>query len=134
MFNYQGWYDALSKPSWTPPGSTIGLIWTILYPIILASFVFVVYKYFKGELSRTVLAVFVLNLVFNLAFTPIQFGLKNLSLAAVDILLVLATIIASIFLVWPTFRLLAIAQIPYLLWVSTATILQLSITWMNRSK
>lgn len=134
MFDYKTWYDALLKPSWTPPGSTIGLIWSILYPIIAASVVYVIYKYWKGELSQTVLVVFLLNLFFNLLFTPIQFGLKNLYLASVDILLVLATIIASIVLVWPNFRYLALAQLPYLIWVATATILQLSITWMNRGK
>lgn len=134
MFDYKTWYDALLKPSWTPPGSTIGLIWSILYPIILASVIFVIYKYWKGELSRTVLVVFLLNLVFNLLFTPIQFGLKNLWLAAADILLVLGTIVASMVLVWPSFRYLALAQLPYLVWVSTATVLQLSITWSNRGK
>ncbi|NTW22858.1 tryptophan-rich sensory protein [Candidatus Falkowbacteria bacterium] len=134
MFDYKTWYDALLKPAWTPPGSTIGLIWSILYPIIAISIIFVVYKYWKGEISRTVLIVFLSNLVFNLLFTPIQFGLKNLWLAAIDILLVLGTIIASMILAWPYFRLLSLAQIPYLIWVATATTLQLSITWMNRGR
>lgn len=134
MFDYKTWYDALLKPSWTPPGSTIGLIWSILYPIIAASVIYVIYKYWKGELSRTVLVVFLLNLLFNLLFTPIQFGLKNLYLATADILLVLGTIIVGMILTWSNFRLLALAQLPYLIWVSTATILQLSITWLNRGR
>jgi tryptophan-rich sensory protein len=76
---------------------------------------------------------FAINLVANLAFTPIQFGLRNLTLAALDILVVWATILWMIAAVWKHYRWVAIAQVPYLAWVSIATVLQLSITWMNRS-
>jgi benzodiazapine receptor len=61
-----------------------------------------------------------------------QFGMRNLPLAAADILVVWATIIWCIVAVWPHFKWVAIAQGPYFLWVSLATVLQLSITWMNR--
>ena len=48
--DFRTWYDALSKPAWTPPPGTISLIWTILNPIILISFGFVIYKAFRGRL------------------------------------------------------------------------------------
>ncbi len=67
----------------------------------------------------------------NLPFTPIQFGLRNLPLASVDILVVWTTIIGTIVVVWPYYRWVAVVQVPYLVWVSLATSLQLSITWMN---
>jgi tryptophan-rich sensory protein len=70
--------------------------------------------------------------VFNAAFTPLQFGLKNNLLAAVDILLVLGTLIWAIVAIYPHARVLAYAQIPYLLWVSFATVLQLTITFLNK--
>jgi tryptophan-rich sensory protein len=75
---------------------------------------------------------FGINLAANLVFTPIQFGLRNLTLAALDILVVWATILWMIAAVWKHYRWVAIAQVPYLIWVSIATVLQLSITWMNR--
>jgi len=74
---------------------------------------------------------FALNLVFNLIFTPIQFGLKNNFLAAADILLVLATLIWAMIAIYPRNRSLAYIQIPYLAWVAFATVLQLTITYLN---
>ena len=72
------------------------------------------------------------NLVANLVFTPIQFGMRNLSLAAADIVVVWLTIIWMSIVVWKHYRWVSLAQIPYFVWVSLATILQLSITWHNR--
>lgn len=77
---------------------------------------------------------FALNLVFNLAFTPIQFGLKNNLLASIDILLVLGTLIWALYAVWHAttqLRWVVYANIPYVLWGSFATCLQLTITLLN---
>ena len=87
------WYNDLEKPRWTPEPSTIGLIWQILYPIILVTFGFVFVQAIRKKLPWKVALPFGINLVANLIFTPIQFGLRNLPLAAVDILVVWATII-----------------------------------------
>ena len=129
---WREWYDSLDKPSWTPEPATIGLIWQILYPIILFSIVFVAVQTARRRVTWRVLLPFALNLIFNLLFTPIQFGLQNLWLAAIDILLVWATIVWMMIAAWPHFRWLAVLQTPYLVWVSIATVLQLSITWWNR--
>lgn len=128
------WYNALQKPSWTPAPATIGLIWQILYPIILISFGFVFFQAFQGKISWIVVLPFAINLVANLIFTPIQFGMRNLPLATVDILIVWATIIWCVIAIWPHFRWVAFAQGPYFIWVSLATVLQLSITAMNWGK
>ena len=129
--DWMPWYESLAKPSWTPAPATIGLIWQILYPIIAVSFGFVFVQDVRGRLRQSSAAPFPVTLVANLLFTPIQFGLRNLPLAAVDILIVWATIIVSIVAVWRHYRWVAVAQIPYLIWVSLATVLQLSITLMN---
>lgn len=126
------WYNSLAKPSWTPSPSTIGLVWQFLYPVILITFLFVFVQAGRGKLGWRVALPFGINLVANLIFTPIQFGLRNLALASVDILIVWGTIAWMIWAIWPHARWVAIAQVPYLVWVSIATILQLSITWMNR--
>lgn len=128
------WYNTLEKPSWTPAPATIGLIWQILYPIILVSFGFIFFQTIRRRVSGLVALPFVLNLVANLIFTPIQFGMRNLPLAAADILIVWGTIIWCVIAVWPHFRWVAVAQIPYFIWVSLATVLQLSITLMNWGK
>ena len=76
---------------------------------------------------------FAINLVANLIFTPIQFGMRNLPLAAADILVIRGTILWIMLAVWPHYRWVAAAQVPYFVWVSIATVLQLAITWMNRA-
>jgi tryptophan-rich sensory protein len=133
MNDWMTWYNALEKPDWTPEPATIGLIWQILYPIIFVSFGFILVQAIRGNLPWAVVAPFAINLVANVVFTPIQFGMRNLPLAAVDILVVWGTIIWLMIVVWRHYRWVAFAQVPYLVWVSIATVLQLSITAMNWS-
>ncbi len=125
------WYNSLAKPSWTPAPSTISLIWTILYPIILVSFGFVFVQAFRGKVGWKVALPFAVNLVANLLFMPIFAGLRNVPLAAADILIVWASLLWCVVAVWPVYKWVAAAQVPYFVWVSTATVLQLSITAMN---
>lgn len=129
------WYSQLVKPPWAPPGWLFGPVWTVLYAIIAVSFGTVFYKAFKRQITWIVALPFVLNLIFNFAFTPVQFGLKNNYLASLDILLVLGTLIWALYSIWhAASKLLWIvgANIPYLLWVSFATVLQLTITFLNQ--
>jgi translocator protein len=128
----QQWYAALQKPSFAPPASWFGPVWAVLYVVIAISFGYVLVQCLRRRLPWAVFVPFGLNLLFNAAYTPIQFGLRNNLLASVDILLVLATLVWAMAVVWPRVRWVALVNIPYLLWVSFATLLQLSITWLNR--
>lgn len=132
MDNTYGAYQILQKPSWAPPGWLFGPVWTVLYILIAISFGVVFIKVFQKKLKPKVALPFALNLIFNFAFTPIQFGLKNNLLAAFDILLVLATLVWAIALIRKHVKWIAYIQIPYLLWVTFATFLQLTITYINR--
>ncbi|MCE9566579.1 MAG: tryptophan-rich sensory protein [Planctomycetes bacterium] len=95
------WYDSLSKPSWTPAHYTISLIWMILYPIILVSFGFVFVQSFRRTVPRRVAVPFAINLVANLLFMPLFAGLRNVPLAAADIVVVWATLVWCVVAVWP---------------------------------
>jgi len=130
--NTYNWYSQLIKPSWAPPSWLFGPAWTFLYALIAISFGKVFLMAWQKQISFMVVLPFILNLVFNFAFTPLQFGLKNNLLAAIDILLVLATLVWAIFAIYPHMRWIAYIQIPYLLWVSFATALQLTVTYLNR--
>lgn len=130
--DWMTWYNNLAKPTWTPSPGTIGLIWMILYPIILVTFGVVFVQAFRRQLPWRVAVPFAVNLVANLLFMPIFSGLRNVPLAAVDIVIVWGTIIWAAMAIWPQYRWVAVAQLPYFGWVSIATVLQLSITWMNR--
>ena len=133
MTDFSTWYDTLSKPKWTPAPSVIGTIWTIIYPLIAIATVATVVKVVRGDLPRIILIPLVLNLASNVAFTPIQFGLRNLPLATADIVVVLVTIVWWIALVWrPGSEWIALVLSPYLVWVSIASVLQVSITLANR--
>lgn len=129
------WYSQLIKPTWSPPAWLFGPVWTLLYTIIAISFGMVFYRAFIGRLAWVVALPFALNLLFNFAFTPIQFGLKNNLLASIDILLVLGTLIWALTALWhasPELRWVVYANIPYLLWGTFATCLQLTITQLNK--
>jgi tryptophan-rich sensory protein len=137
------WYAQLIKPSWAPPSWLFGPVWTVLYILIAVSYTKIFLLAWNKQISWWVVLPFVLNLVFNFLFSPIQFGLKNNLLAAADILLVLATIVWGLVALYGASLHLNIergirinwvlyAQIPYLLWVLFATILQLTITYLNR--
>jgi tryptophan-rich sensory protein len=130
--NTYNWYSQLIKPSWAPPSWLFGPVWTVLYILIAISFGKVFYLAWQKQLPLLVALPFGLNLIFNLTFTPLQFGLKSNLLAAVDILLVFGTLIWAMIAIYPHARWLAYIQIPYLLWVSFATVLQLTITYLNR--
>ena len=125
-------YETWVQPIFAPPSWIFGPVWSVLYFIIAVSYGWVFYKIFQGELPKGLAVPLVLNLIANFSFTPVQFGLQNLPLASVIILVVLGTIIWSMWVMWPIEKNFVYAQIPYLLWVSFATVLQLSITYLNR--
>ncbi len=128
-------YMQFIKPWWSPPAWLFGPVWSVLYTIIAITFGTVFYKSFTGALPWMVALPFALNLFFNLIFTPIQFGLKNNLLASLDILLVVGTLVWALFALWhaaPDLRWMVYANIPYLLWGTFATCLQLTITYLNR--
>jgi translocator protein len=133
LLDSANWYSQLKKPSWSPPGWLFGPVWSILYIVIFISFGTVFYQVLTGTIPLALTLPFALNLMFNFIFTPIQFGLKNNLLAAIDILLVLVTLIWAVVAIFSYLPWVAYANLPYLLWVLFATALQLTITFINRS-
>ena len=126
------WYQTLLKPSWAPPSWLFGPVWTVLYVIIAVTYGAVFYKIATKQLPLLAGLPFVLNLVFNFAFTPLQFGLQNNLLAAIDILLVLGTLVWALVSIYPRMKWVTYANLPYFLWVCFATVLQITITFLNR--
>ncbi|MBP6060808.1 MAG: tryptophan-rich sensory protein [Candidatus Pacebacteria bacterium] len=133
--NSYNWYSQLIRPTWAPPSWLFGPVWSVLYFIIAISFGTVFYKAFTKQIPWMVALPFALNLFFNFIFTPIQFGLKNNLLAAIDILLVVGTLVWALYTIWhsaPSLRWIVYANLPYLAWGTFATSLQLTITYLNR--
>jgi translocator protein len=129
------WYFKLLKPSWAPPTWLFGPVWSVLYLIIIFTFGRIFYGVFTKEVTWFIALPFLLNIIFNFSFTPLQFGLKNNLLASLDIILILLTLGWALYATWrylPDLRWIVYLNIPYLLWVSFATYLQLTITVLNR--
>ncbi len=125
------WYQTLIKPFWAPPSWLFGPVWTVLYIIIAYTFTSVFYKVATKQIPWFVALPFALNLLFNFAFTPLQFTLKNNFLASIDILFVVGTLVWALKSIWPHMPYVVYANIPYLLWCIFATILQFTITVLN---
>ena len=124
-------YAEYVKPWFSPPPWIFGPVWSVLYLLIFISFGWVFMKVWQGQIPKLVAVPFVINLIANASFTPVQFGLNNLPLASAVILLVLVTILWSMWAIWPHAKWVAYLQVPYLLWVLFATVLQLTITYLN---
>lgn len=132
--DYKKTYIDYKRPPLSPPPYLFGVVWPILYILIIISYGFVFWQMAKGNIAGSLAVPFVVNLIANGMFTYFQFKLKNNFLAVIDILIVLATIIMTMILIWPHYHWVAYFQIPYLVWVVFATYLQIGVTVLNRKK
>ncbi len=124
-------YSQYIRPDWAPPSWVFGPVWSVLYILIAISFGYVFYLFLNGKIGKNIVLPFALNIIFNILFITIQFGLQNNVLAAVDILLVLGTLIWGMKVVYSKAKWVTYVNIPYLLWVGFATVLQITITILN---
>lgn len=124
-------YSELKKPSWAPPSFLFAPVWIFLYILIAISFGNVFVMAFQKEISFIIVLPFILNLIFNFLFTPLQFGLKNIFFASIDILLVILTLLWASIVIFPISNWISYMQIPYILWVLFAGYLELTILKLN---
>src|SRR5215208_5251362 len=118
------WYLSLAKPSWQPPGWVFGPVWTLLYALLAVS-AFLAWRDAHGPRRPPLLALYAANGALNLAWTYIFFQAKQPVVAGIEILLLLATIVAMAVLVRPFSRIAAATLVPYGAWVAYAS----SINW-----
>ena len=121
-------YAQLSKPSWAPPASVFGPVWTALYGLMgLAAWLVWRSPGFKG----VALALFGAQLAANALWSWLFFAWHQGALAAVEILVLLALIVATVAAFWRTSGLAALLLVPYLAWVSFASVLTWSVWRSN---
>ncbi|MEI6864376.1 MAG: TspO/MBR family protein [Candidatus Adlerbacteria bacterium] len=125
-------YRSYKKPTWAPPAWLFAPVWTVLYILIAISFGYVGYQFLVGTLPFMLVLPFALNLFFNALFTTLQFRLRNFFLASVDILLVLVTLAWALLAILPIAPWVAYINLPYLAWVCFATVLQITVTVLNK--
>lgn len=124
------WYDTIQKPSWIFPNWVFGPVWITLYILMGIALFFVWEK--KGSINiKKAVSVFGFQLVLNSLWSIIFFGFNNITLALVEILILLGAII------WTMMEFKKISKtafylfIPYLLWVCIATILNFNLWLLN---
>jgi translocator protein len=125
--NIPNWYAGLAKPSWTPPGWLFGPVWSVLY-LSMAVAAWLVWR--KGN-ALVPLTIFVVQLLFNAAWSWLFFWLHSPGAALVDIVLLWAAILATTIIFWRRSLGAGLLFVPYLAWVSFATALNFAIWILN---
>lgn len=124
------WFDSLSKPSFQPPDKVFGPVWSALY-LLMGISLFLVWKSPKTDLRKTALWVFGIQLVLNFWWSILFFSFHLLFISIIDITIMWALILYMIILFRRTKASAGYLNIPYLLWVSFATVLNISIWILN---
>lgn len=128
--NIATWYVTLIKPTFNPPNYLFGPVWTTLY-ILMGVSLFIALNKAK-ELDRNkIILIFSLQLILNFLWSFIFFEFHQLGLACLEILAMWFSILSMILLFYKTNKWAAYINIPYLLWVSFASVLTFSIYFLN---
>jgi translocator protein len=125
------WFERLKKPGFNPPEWVFGPAWLILYTLMGIALVLVLTKGLRQGPVLLAAAVFAVQLVFNILWTALFFGRQSPRAALVDIVLLWFAILATIAAFYRVLPLAAYLLIPYILWVSFATLLNAAIVRLN---
>lgn len=125
-----GWYEHLAKPSFTPPGWVFGPVWFLLYTL-MGMAVFLIWEQRKMVYVRIALILFMIQLVLNVLWSVFFFGMHNVGLALMGIIVLWIMIAYTIRVFEKIEKMAAWLMTPYLLWVSFATILTYAIWSLN---
>ncbi len=124
----QNWYPLLTKPSFSPPNWLFGPVWTLLY-ILMGVACYRIWTQTKVPMAKMTL--YWIQLGFNAIWSPLFFGLRSPLLGMIDIVLMLVLIAATLISFLRTDKVAGYLLIPYLAWVSFATVLNGAILWLN---
>ena len=124
------WYPTLAKPDWTPSGSLIGTIWTVLYTLMAVAG-WLAWLKREENFPRQILAIFLVQLALNVAWSGLFFGLRSPGLASLEIVALWVAIFATTWIFWRVNWLAGVLMIPYLVWVGFAAVLNWTIWYLN---
>jgi benzodiazapine receptor len=129
MASVGGWYATLAKPPWSPPDWIFGPVWTVLYATMAVAGWLVWRR--GGLASVPALRWFAVQLVLNVGWSVVFFGLRMPGLAVIEIVVLWLAIVATLMTSWRVSRPASILLVPYLLWVSFAAALNFAIWRLN---
>jgi len=125
-----GWYETLNKPSFNPPNWVFSPVWTTLY-LLMGISLFLIWKQSANKGRNRAILVFMIQLILNFGWSFLFFYYHQIGLALVEIVLLWLSIISMILLFYRIKPLAAYFNIPYLLWVTFATILNAAYYYLN---
>lgn len=125
-----GWYRTIEKPTWTPPGYLFGPVWTTLY-IMMAIAAWLIWKKAGTKAAAFPLTLFGVQLMLNVAWSWIFFGLHQPGWAFAEIILLWFAITATTVVFFRKQKVAGLLMIPYLAWVSFAGVLNFAIWQLN---
>lgn len=125
------WYRTLEKPSFNPPRSVFGPVWTVLY-IMMGIADYLVDTNSSGEKRENARRIYKIQLGLNSLWSVLFFGLRAPGFALVEIVALWTAILMTIRAFWPISRIAAWLLVPYLLWTTFASALNAAIWWKNR--
>lgn len=129
--NIESWHQFLIKPSFNPPNYLFGPVWTLLY-ILMGISLFLIVNMPKSINRNKAIGIFFLQLILNFFWSIIFFSYHQIGWAFVEIIILWISIIWMIFTFYPINKKAALINIPYLLWVSFASVLNFAIWQLNK--
>ncbi|WP_417850665.1 TspO/MBR family protein [Thalassoglobus sp.] len=125
-----GWYRTIEKPSWNPPDAVFGPVWTTLY-IMMAISAWLVWRTGEVKASKLPLSLFSVQLLLNIGWSWIFFHFHKLGWAFAEIIVLWLAIVATTFAFFRVSKLAGALMVPYLAWVSFASVLNFAIWRLN---
>ncbi len=126
------WYATLNRPSFNPPNWIFGPVWTTLY-ILMGISLFLIWKQDVGKARNLAISIFLIQLLLNFGWSFIFFYFNKIGFALVEIILLWISIVIMLVLFYKIKPMAAYINLPYLLWVTFATMLNASYYFLNRS-
>jgi benzodiazapine receptor len=127
------WYKTINLPSWTPPGSIIGTVWTVIFILTAISAIIYWNKVPIGNMFYWILGFFVVNLLLNILWSFLFFGVHYLGWAVIEALVLDLSVIILMVLIFPFSKLASLLLFPYAFWVAFASYLTYSVWFLNRA-
>ncbi len=125
------WYFALEKPSWNPPPWVFGAVWSVLY-LMIAIAGWLAWETAPEGMLLPAFAVFGVQLALNAAWSAVFFGMRRMRLAFLDLILLWLAVLANIYFFFDILPLAAWLLVPYLIWVTIAGALNISVLRLNK--
>ncbi|MDP1801760.1 MAG: TspO/MBR family protein [Bacteroidota bacterium] len=125
-----GWYTTLNKPVFNPPNYLFGPVWTLLYILMGISF-YLILQCYNPILRKRAVVIFCIQLFLNFCWSFLFFKFQLLGISFIEIIFIWFSIILMILTFYKINKTAAYIQIPYLLWVSFASVLNGSIWVLN---